>query len=152
QLEERLKSISGVKAVGAVSRFPLSGAVGVGNITSYINLENHPKPSGQRNEVDYRIAASDYFQTMGIPLLRGRKFDSRDSTQVALINGTLARRLFPGDDPVGQRIQFGTGDNLPWVTIVGIVGNVRHLGLDIEPRPEVYRPYSNNPLTSPQIA
>ena len=152
QLEEKLKSIGGVESVGAVSRIPLSGAVGVGNITTYVNFEVRPKPAGQRAEFDYRIASTGYFETMGIPLLRGRPFDSRDSTQVAIINELAARRFFPGEEPVGQRIQFGTAENAAWITIVGVVGNVRHLGLDVEPRPEVYRPYPNNPLTGPQIA
>jgi putative ABC transport system permease protein len=152
QLEEKLKAIPGVTSVGAVSRFPLSGALGVGNITSFFDIESRRKPAGQRPEMDYRIASIDYFEAMEIPLLRGRKFDTRDSTQAAIINDAAARKFWPAEDPIGQRIQFGNGANQPWVTIVGIVGNVRHVGLDIEPRPEVYRPYPNNPLTGPQLA
>jgi predicted permease len=152
QLEDALKSISGVEGVGAVSRFPLSTVVGSGNITSFMNIEMHPKPAGERPEVDYRVASIGYFDTMRIPLLKGRQFDPRDSTAVIIINDVAAKRFWPGEDPIGQRVQFGTGANLPWVTIVGIVGNVRHLGLDVDPRPEIYRPYANNPLTGPQIA
>lgn len=152
QMEEKLKAVPGVAAVGAVSRFPLSGVVGASQITSYFDIENRRRPPGERSETDYRIASTDYFEAMGIPLLRGRKFDSHDSTQVAIINDAMARKFWPNEDPIGQRIQFGIGVNLPWVTIVGIAGNVRHLGLDIEPRAEVYRPYRNNPLYGPQLA
>lgn len=88
---------------------------------------------------------------MGIPLMRGRKFTREDSTQAAIINEVMAKKFWPGEDPIGKRINFGNIATTPWVTIVGLVGNVRHLGLDIEPRPEVYRPYGNNPLTGPMI-
>jgi putative ABC transport system permease protein len=151
-LEEKLKSLPGIINAGAVSRFPLSGVTGSNNITSFFTIEGHTVATGERPEIDYRIASTDYFETMGIPLIRGRKFTRQDATQVALINEAAAGKFWPDSDPVGKRVNFGNPAQTPWVTIIGIVGNVRHLGLEVEPRPEVYRPYPNNPLTAPAIA
>jgi putative ABC transport system permease protein len=89
---------------------------------------------------------------LGIPLMRGREFTRQDASEVVIINKAAADKFWPGQDAIGKRINFGNNpEQTPWVTIVGIVGNVRHLGLDIEPRPEVYRPYPHNPLGSPII-
>jgi putative ABC transport system permease protein len=151
-LEEKLRNIPGVTSVGAVSRFPLSGATGSNNVTSYFTIEGQTVATGERPEIDYRIASTDYFETMGIPLLRGRKFTRQDSTQVAIINEAAAKKFWPNQDPIGKRINFGDPAQVPWVSIVGIVGDIRHLGLQFEPRAEVYRPYANNPLTGPAIA
>jgi putative ABC transport system permease protein len=90
---------------------------------------------------------------MGIPMIRGRKFTRQDATEVAILNEAAARKFWLNDDAVGKRVNFGANlTQSPWVTIVGVVGNVRHLGLETEPRAEVYRPYGNNPLTGPMIA
>jgi len=86
-------------------------------------------------------------------MIRGRKFTRQDATEVAIVNEAAARKFWPNTDPVGKRINFGANlTQTPWVTIVGLVGNVRHLGLEVEPRAEVYRPYGNNPLGGPMIA
>jgi predicted permease len=152
-LEEKLKSVPGVISVGAVSRFPLSAVLGTNNVTSFFMTEGHPVAMGERPEIDYRIASTEYFETMGIPLIRGRKFTRDDSTAVAIVNEAAVRKFWSGENPVGTRMNFGNpAQQAPWVTIVGVVGNVRHLGLEVEPRPEVYRPYGNNPLTGPMIA
>jgi putative ABC transport system permease protein len=90
---------------------------------------------------------------MGIPLRAGRLFDDRDdgnAASVALINQTMARRFWPGADPVGKRIKLGDHpEQAPWITVVGVVGDVRHAGMDIRPFPEIYRPYAANPLGAP---
>ncbi len=151
-LEEKLKSVPGVIGVGAVSRFPLSGVIGSNNVTSFFVIEGQTVATGERPEIDYRIASTEYFETMGIPLIRGRKFTRQDATGVAIINDAAARKFWPNADPIGKRISFGNPGQPSWVTIVGIAGNIRHLGLEFEPRPEVYRPYPNNPLTGPAIA
>ena len=162
QLEERLKALPGVQAVGAVSRLPLfAGDItsGRSNITSRLVIEGRPAAAGDLPEVDYRVASPSYFQAMNIPLVRGRLFNWQDEPQdraglplVAIINEAMARRFWPGEDPIGKRIKWsGDLDQNPWWTIVGVVGNVRHFSLDMEPRPEVYRPYLVNPLTGPII-
>src|SRR5262249_39555969 len=136
-IEEKLKSLPGVINVGAVSRFPLSGVLGSNNVTSFFTIEGQLIATGERPEIDYRIASTDYFETMGIPLVRGRKFTRQDATEVAIVNDAAARKFWPNADPIGKRINFGNPAQTAWVTIVGIVGNVRHLGLEFEPRPEV---------------
>ena len=81
-----------------------------------------------------------------MPLLRGREFteaDSADAPPVVIINETFARRFFPGEDPLGKRVRRGSAD--PWMTIVGMVKDVRHKGLDLDARPEMYIPYPQLP-------
>jgi putative ABC transport system permease protein len=81
-----------------------------------------------------------YFRAMGIPIRSGRDFnanDTRDGAPVALVNETLARQQWPGEDPVGRRIRFDDHD--VWMTIVGVVGDIRHLGPARPPRPELYQ-------------
>jgi len=91
---------------------------------------------------DFGVATDDYFQALGIPLIRGRIFDERDganSPHVAVISESLARDRWPNQDPIGHTIQFGNMDgDLRLLTIVGIVGDVHEYGLDVPPRPTVY--------------
>jgi predicted permease len=162
QLEERLRALPGVQSVGAISRLPLfAGDIrsGRSNITSDLQLEGVSTSLGDRPSVDYRIASPSYFQTMGIPLVRGHVFGWQDQPQsekgaplVVVVNEAMARQFWRNADAVGQRIKVGpTNPESPWLTIVGVVGNVRHFGLDSEPRPEVYRPYLVNPMGTPIV-
>jgi putative ABC transport system permease protein len=96
--------------------------------------------------VDRRIGSTSYFETMGIPVIAGRTFEPADapaSTPIAVINNEMARRFWPDGDAIGARarIQLLSGPG-PWLTIVGVVGNVRHHGLDADVRPELWVPYS----------
>ena len=90
---------------------------------------------------------------MGIPLLAGRYLDDHDEANpaaVLLVNETMARKYWPGEDVVGKRLKLSsTPERALWITVVGVVGDVRHFALDIEPRAEVYRPYAVNPLGAP---
>jgi len=160
QLEQRLKALPGVKAVGAISRMPMfAGDITTGrsNITSTIEVEGRNIPKGDLPEADYRVASPSYFDAMNIPVIKGRVFGWQDEPRNAagrpltvVINEAMARRFWPGEEAVGKRIKWGGSDaSDPWWTIVGVVGNVRHFRLDMEPRPEVYRPYLVNPLISP---
>jgi predicted permease len=86
----------------------------------------------------------DYFQTMGIPVRRGRNFNPTDvatAPPVVVINETMARRLFPNQEPVGQRVRTGPSPSGAWMTIVGVIGDIRHGGLEEEPQPELYISY-----------
>ena len=150
-VEDKLKTLPGVVSVGASSRIPLSMALGANNITSFFTIEGRPVAPGERPEIDYRVVSADYFETMGIPMIRGRKFTREDTTRVAIVNRAAARKFWGEEDPIGRRVNFGNPAETPWVTIVGIVGNVRHVGLEVEPRAEIYRPYGNNPLTGPMV-
>lgn len=153
QIEERFKSMPDISSVGIVTRLPLFSPAN-NNITTVISIEGKPVPEGQRLETDFRRASNDYFRTMGIPLINGRTFNDQDYSPnqplTAVINEAMAARFWPGEDPVGKRFRAGpNSDQNPWTTVVGVVGNVRHLGLDIEPRPEIYRHHLTSPPFSP---
>lgn len=149
QIRDQLASTPGVVNVGAVSRLPLMGS----NLGSWVFIEGKSAPGDPKIDVEYRVATPSYFATMGIPLRAGRLFDEHDDANpaaVVLINETMARKFWPGADPVGKRIKLGAApEQLPWILVIGVVGDVRHVGLDTEPRPEVYRPYAVNPLGAP---
>ncbi len=148
-LEERIAALPGVQGVAAVSRLPLMGV----NLGTMIHIEGRTFAAGEQPEVEYRRSTPGYFATMGIPILQGRFFEERDSdprSPVVVINEALARKFFPGEDPVGRRIAIGPATNTPnWITIIGVTGSVRHSGLDLEAPPEAYQPYAYSPLTAP---
>jgi putative ABC transport system permease protein len=101
-----------------------------------------------RPAVDVRIATPRYFETLGIPLRRGRTFtqsDDRDKPPVVVINESMTR-YWNGADPIGSRIAFGDGDARLWVTVVGIVGNVRQFALEREAEAQVYLPLAQSPV------
>ena len=130
----KLKALPGVTGVGAVSRLPMSG----GNSGRSFNVLGRD----QSYEADIRIITPEYLQTMGIPLLRGRALnerDTKDTTHVAVINDAMARSAFPNEDPIGKFVtNFGPADET--LQIVGVIGNIRHLALETAPRPEIYQP------------
>ena len=104
-------------------------------------VEGRPRPrAGEEPQADFRVATAGYFRTMRIPLIAGREFtefDGPGSTPVAIINNTLARQMFAGENPIGQRLMlYGRPRE-----IVGVVGSVRHHGFTREPRPEMILPY-----------
>ena len=104
-------------------------------------VQGRPRPRpGEEPQADFRIATTDYFRTMRIPLLRGREFTEFDgpaSTPVVIINETMARQMFPGEDPLGRRLLlYGRPRE-----IVGLVGSVRHRGFSRDARPEMILPY-----------
>jgi putative ABC transport system permease protein len=136
----RIQELPGVTAAGLTSDLPLGGT------DSFLSfgIEGRPQEKlGQGPEGGYHQVSLDYFRTLGIPLLRGRQFDARDvqkAPEVAIVSETLAKRYWPGEDPIGRRISFGTDDKgePSWTTIVGVTADVRQKGLHAEPRPEVY--------------
>jgi putative ABC transport system permease protein len=136
-LEERVKPIPGVLAVGAVAHLPLEGNAG----RSFL-IEGRPDPGpGNFPSANYTVACPNYFRAMGEPVLEGREFTQRDtlgSSGVIVINQTMARKFWPNEDPLGKRIQQGGS----WLTIVGVVGDVRHWGLDEAMHPQFFRPYT----------
>ncbi|MGH9593450.1 MAG: ABC transporter permease, partial [Bryobacteraceae bacterium] len=150
-LLDRLSHAPGVRSVAAISRLPMTGM----QLGSWLWIEGRTWKTGEHPEVEYRVASTDYFQTMGIPLLAGRYFDDHDDSNAAgvvVISDSLARKYFPSGDAVGSRIQFGnTVDPARWITVIGVVGNVHHFGLDQDPRPEIYRPIAYSALMAPYI-
>ena len=139
QLIERLAAVPGVERVGTSQHLPLTGY----NWGANIAIEDQPTPAGERGpRVTWRTVHGDYFGAMGIPLLRGRAFQARDDSAappVIVINETMARRYWPDQNPIGKRVRFGA-DTMPWVTIVGVVGDVRFRALSGPAEAEVYRP------------
>jgi len=148
----RLKVIPGVRSVGAASALPMSGGLPDGMFLLMTQSEA-PKTRADFKEdwfhqkerigtADFCVATSGYFQTLGIPLIRGRIFDDRDgadATHVAVISQALAQDRWPNEDPIGHTIEFGNMDgDLRLLTIVGIVGDTHDYGLDEPPRPTVY--------------
>jgi putative ABC transport system permease protein len=97
---------------------------------------------GTYNIAGYRPVSAGYFETIGIPLLRGRSFtpaDTAEASKVAVINDSMAREYWPSENPIGQRLQGGGGQPT-WRTVIGVVGNVLHEGLDGAAKAEMYLP------------
>jgi putative ABC transport system permease protein len=137
QVIDRLRAAPGVQHVAATSAPPFTG------LDSRLNLDIERQTVELKGPVRAypRVVSSDYFSTLGIQLIRGRVFtdhDDRDAVPVALINETAARRYWPNEDPIGRRISLG--GETRWMEIVGIVGDVRHMGLDVETEPDVFIP------------
>ena len=154
QLEAGLAGAPEVASVGFVTRLPLMSALN--NITTFLAIEGRDVPAGERPEIDFRRASTGYFQTMGIPLLSGRLVTEQDvinNTSSVVINDAMAKRFWPGEDPVGKRISTAnsTGQQTQWQRIVGVVGSVRHLGLDVAPRPEIYYHTNTVPPFGPVV-
>ena len=141
----------GVESAAVVSALPLSGGERGGNPFS---IEGRPyNPSGRVPQVaSYYIASPNYFKTMQIPLLSGRAIalaDSADAPRVAVVNETLARGFWPAGDAIGHRILLGAPrPGAPWLTIIGISKDIRNSGLRVDPIPQIYVPYAQNPAGS----
>jgi putative ABC transport system permease protein len=129
----RLRATPGVEAVGAVSGLPLRG-----NSTCGLMVERHPVPLDHLPGVNCMGARGNYFEVLRVPLVRGRFFNETDlpgNSPAVLINETMARRFWPGEDPVGQRLRLGPNPSAPWETVVGVVGDTRYDGMGQDPVP-----------------
>lgn len=158
ELFARLRAIPGVEQVGGVNDFPLGGNYADGtflivngpeDVTGFDDFERLVKDESRTGYAAYRVANSDYFRAMRIPLVRGRLFDERDApdaTNVAVISESLAKTRWPNEDPIGKQIEFGNMDgDLRPMKVVGIVGDIRERGLDAEPQPMLYGNASQRP-------
>jgi putative ABC transport system permease protein len=151
----RAAALPGVRQVGAVGYLPYANT-GRTNFATPEGFELEG-PESRPPGVIENTASNDYFEVMGIPLLRGRAFNPDDNTAVAapaaIINRLAAERFFPDADPIGKRIKYGYPDgDEPWMTIVGVVDNVRHWNLTNSVWPTVYTPLSRRPGASAFIA
>lgn len=154
QLTERLAGIEGVRSAGIVSHMPLYGIDFRGTVQAEGQepIANAPNPT-----VGLRSVNPDYFRTLGIPLSRGRAFsdaDDEDTPAVVIADAVLAERLWPGEDPIGRRLQV---DGSPpwggvWRTVVGVVGQVRHNNLSDEAQEQLYVPYPQIPTSTVGLA
>ena len=136
----RMEALPGVVSAGGTTRVPLGST----SVTTSIQIDGRPVPNSELPEVQFRRAMHTYFETMGIPVRRGRNFAPTDvatTPPVAVINETMARRLFPNQEAVGQRVRMGPNPAGAWTTIIGVIGDIRHGGLEEEPQPELYISY-----------
>jgi len=140
---ERLASVPGVEGAAATTGLPMAGGFG----SRYFRIEGRPpQPAGQGFNANVNLTTPSYFKTMNIPLIDGRDFDERDvmkAPEAVVVNQEMARRYWPDETPIGQRLAVGDG---PWRTVVGVVGDVKQSGLDIETRPEMFWPYYQMPV------
>ncbi|MFN2475604.1 MAG: ABC transporter permease, partial [Chthoniobacterales bacterium] len=161
QLLERIQTLPGVIAAGGTNGLPMGDSGGSGRfvvqggakpaqtleelIAQFDNLSEEERA----RDAEYRVASGGYFAAMGIPIVSGRTFqesDGPDAPHVAVVSQSFARRYFPKEDVIGKQIQFGNMDgDLHVLNIIGIAGDVRDTGLDIDVRPTVYVQYLQRP-------
>ncbi len=142
RIVERVKSLPGVRSAGAASFLPVSGGGGLLHFNIY---GRPPKSPHDYIATGYRTTTPNYFETLGMPLAKGRFFTAADTEKapaVVVINATMAKTYFPGENPLGKRLQVGATpeSDVPWMEVVGVVGDVRQ-GLDLDPKAEMYLPY-----------
>ena len=132
---ERINALPGVVSAGMVNRLPLGGVVQIGSI----QFENVDAGEARLPSADWRTVTPGYFAALRIPLREGRDFtehDAEGAPPVGIVDERIARTLWPGQSALGHRFRIPFGD-LPWVEIVGVVGHIRHDGLDVDLRPQV---------------
>jgi putative ABC transport system permease protein len=145
QVLERVRSLPGVVSAGYTTSVPLEWKGG----TSGFVPEGLQALPGLSYDANHRNVSADYLQTLGIPLLEGRYFDSRDNARsqaVAIVNETMARQYWPEQSALGKRFKIGDPDSeRPWLSVVGVVGDVRQMGIDVPVKAEMYLPYQQVP-------
>ncbi|MEN3333460.1 MAG: hypothetical protein V7641_2825 [Blastocatellia bacterium] len=141
QALEQIKTLPGVESAGAVQDLPFR----LNEMSFPVTLEGQPaRPEAQRPKAVYRAVTDDYFRTLGIPLLQGRWFtaqDDQNAVPVVIINQAMASRFWPDEEPLGKRIRFGEPDD-PAYAIVGVVGDIKHMGLDADEGAVIYQPHA----------
>jgi putative ABC transport system permease protein len=145
QALERVKSLPGVVFAGYTMSVPLDWKGGTSGFWIESRTVEQAVSQGLSYDANHRQVSAEYLQTMGIPLRRGRYFsesDNEKSMPVAIINETMARQYWPGEDAVGKRFKIGDPDSpVPWIMVVGIVADVRQMGMDAQVKAEMYLPY-----------
>jgi putative ABC transport system permease protein len=146
EAQRRITALPGVQFAAVTTILPLAGS----NSDSSFAIEGRPDdrktppPDEEKREV-----SADYFRAIGTPLIKGRFFtvtDNADAPRVIIINQALAKKYWPNQDAVGKRIVMGgMSPNPTWITIVGIVGDIKHTGIEAEPKPEMYVPFAQDP-------
>src|SRR6266404_4101071 len=143
QVVERLQQIPGVQSASLVRGLPFSGNGG----TTAITLPDREPPSkGMEPEVMFNTAMPNYFETIGIPFIKGRLFNNQDQVNtpsVLIINETMARKFWPNQDPLGKQVKFVEDGTTG--TVIGVVGDAKHYWLEEESRPQMYAAYSQQP-------
>ena len=151
RLLENVSQQPNVVEAAVASTYPLNPAgITRGPNSVTVQLEGRPKDEANVSaQIDPRAVSPTYFRALDIPLLRGRMFTDGDddkAPRVAIVNDAAARARWGADDPIGKRFSFDNGTT--WITVVGVVGNVKQYGLDKEPAPEIYGPIAQTPFGS----
>lgn len=148
-LLERLRALPRVRSVGMVQTLPIED-----DYFLSFTIEGRPAPPpGEEPSANYRVVSSGYFQTLGIPIARGRSFDPRDGARpplVAIVDEAFVRRHFPDEDPLGRGVGVGNGRDVVY-EIVGVAGDVHHDGLNLAPHPTIYLPYPQDAFRTMSI-
>lgn len=146
EAQRRIAALPGVQAAGFSTILPLAGTNSDSSfaIEGRASNDNSPSPDEEK-----RQASPNYFRALETPLIKGRFFtdaDNANAPQVVIVNQAFAKRFWPNQDAQGKRIVMGgMSDNPNWITIVGVVGDMRHFGLDVDPKPEMYVPFAQDP-------
>jgi putative ABC transport system permease protein len=150
QLLDGVRSIPGVEGAGLGTNLPLGGS----SMTFGFFLGDTPMAGEQIQFCQYHTASPDYFNTMGVPIIRGRDFtrsDDESGPQVAIVNRTLVQRYWPGKAPLGERIRTISQNGITAREIVGVVGDIKHSKLSAQAEPEVYVPYAQDSWPFPTL-
>src|SRR4030095_498526 len=145
EAQRRIAALPGVQAAGFSTILPLAGT----NSDSSFAIEGRPSNKNSPSpDEELREVSPDYFRALGTPLCRGCFLtdpNTAESRPVIIVNQTFAKKFWPNEDALGKRIVMGgMSDDPKWITIVGIVGDMRHFGLDIDPKPEMYVPFAQS--------
>jgi predicted permease len=138
---EEIRALPGVQAAGAATARPLGGHWG-----NFFEIEGAPPlgPDEQNPVILNRVVSPGYLDAIGVTLLAGRDFTENDGRSegalAVIVNETFARRFWPDADPIGKRMRY-PGDDVPWMTVVGVTHDTKHYGLDTPMRPGVFQPY-----------
>jgi predicted permease len=148
QVLARVRALPAVTAAGYTTSIPLDWKGGTSGFYPEARTVEQAKADGLSYDANRRQVSSGYFTSMGLPLRRGRYFNEQDnetSMPVAIINETMAREYWPGEDAISKRFQVGgPDDNIPWTTVVGVVGDVRQMGVQEPVKAEMYFPYKQD--------
>ena len=151
EVGRRLRESPGVEAAGAVTGLPLNSTRGDWGIQ--IEGDSTDEATQRRAAADWQVITPGYFEALGTRVLEGRTVtdaDRADTLPVIVINESMARKVWPGRRALGRRIKMG-GPTTPWITVIGIVADVRHRGLHETPRTEMYRPHAQYPYSAPAM-
>ena len=148
----RIARLPGVRSAGYVNVLPFSTY----DRGARLIVEGQPVPEpGREPEVSFRVASPGYVEALRIPVLAGRSFgphDHADAARVAIVNRTLASRFLGTRPPVGRRVRLGRDESSPWLTIVGVIGDVHHWRMSQAPDPEIYVPMAQTPTAMMMLA
>jgi putative ABC transport system permease protein len=142
QLQDRVRGLPGVEAVATVNQLPMT------DVTANASFDVEGRPSNTDiNVADTQIISPDYFRAMGISLMRGRFLKAEEAKlppASVIVNQTLARKVWPGTDPIGKRIRLGPG--YPWLSVVGVVADIKNHGSNVATKPEIYFLLTDQPF------